>query len=114
VLHLRGLAGKLSDNGVLSVRLGDQELKRPIHSASGHTKPDGSVEWECDAFFFGVPPDGVVLTLRAPLDRPAELLLLDVVYGLPPGDAKFAEARPENCVQAWPGDQWVVARRLEL
>ncbi len=114
VLHLRGLVGKGLDEGVLSAKLGELTVLRPIHQASFHTRPDGSKEWECDAFFFGAPPEGVVLTLRAPLDRPAELLLLDVVYGLPPGDAKFAEARPENCVQSSPGDQWVVARRLEL
>jgi hypothetical protein len=64
--------------------------------------------------FFGVPPDGVALTLRAPHDGRAEILLLDVAYGLPPSDAGVARARPDRCVPRGQGDQWVVARRAPL
>jgi hypothetical protein len=114
VIHVSGLKDENFDGGVLSATLGGASIEHPVHSWSWTGMPDGTktVEWEAVAF--GVPREGVVWKLRVPLDQPAKLLLLDVEYGLPPGDARFARARPEHCVPIGQGDQWVVARRAEL
>jgi hypothetical protein len=98
LLHLRGLVSRHADGGVVSLTIGGERLD----------------DHQATRVFFGVPPDGVALTLRAPLDGRAEILLLDVAYGLPPSDAGVARARPDRCVPRGQGDQWVVARRAPL
>ncbi len=70
--------------------------------------------FETHRVFFGVPASGIRLTLRVPLAPPAEITVIDAASGLPPGDARFAEARPESYVPRSVGDQWVVAKRFEL
>jgi hypothetical protein len=114
LLHLRGLLDKKNDNGVPSAMLGASQIREPIREAESGAPQDGVRTWESHLILFGIPPDGIVFTLRAPLDRAAEILLLDVAYGLPPCDAEIARARPDRCVPRGQGDQWVVARRREL
>jgi hypothetical protein len=109
LLDLKGLRGR--DGGVLGATVGDRKIR------------DWSWSWRrgaaLDAFdshrvFFGVPPDGIRLTVRAPLEGAAEITVLDSAFGLPPGDVRFAEARPAEYVQRSLGDQWVVAKRFDL
>jgi hypothetical protein len=105
---LKVFVGKKS---VVDARLGDRKVRNWGWSYS----PGGTPGTEDSHHaFFGVPKDGVRLTLRAPLDHPAEITVIDVANGLPPGDARFAEARPATYVPRSVGDQWVVAKRFEL
>lgn len=75
---------------------------------------DGEIVQEFGRSFFGLPAEGIVLAFEAQPDRPVRILLLDAVYGLPECDAEFANARPERFVPRRQGDQWIVARRVEL
>ncbi len=109
LLHLSGLASVHADSGVVSVRIGGA----PVHGSSWPGADHGGLA-ESSRVFFGVPAEGIALTLRTPLDGQAELLVLDIAYGLPPSDAKIARARPADCVARGQGDQWVVARRARL
>ena len=106
-VELRGLARKgAGDCGVLAVSLGGRKVRGEVWRCSDRP--------ETHRVFFGVPSEGIRLQVRAPLESPAEILVLDTVYGLPPEDAAVASARPETHVPRGHGDQWVVARRFEL
>ena len=96
VLELRGAGAS-----VLSATMGDRKVR-------GFSWPGAH------RVFFGVPPEGIGLTVRAPKDGMAKLVVVDTAYGLPPGDARFAAARPATHVPRSLGDQWVVARSFDL
>jgi hypothetical protein len=114
LLHTRGLLDTKRDCGVPSAMLGATRIREPIRDAESGRPDNGVRTWQSNLILFGIPPEGIVFTLRTPFDRAAEILLLDVAYGLPPCDAEIARARPDRCVPRGSGDQWVVARRCEL
>jgi hypothetical protein len=114
VVHVKGLRHPSREPLFLPVKMAGQSVKAPVRSGFESIDPDDMATADVDAFLFGVPPQGADLSLRVPLDGSAEVLLLDCTSGLPPGDAKFSAARPASCAPSGQGDQWVVARRLEL
>ena len=113
----RGSPSLLLDmNGILSdvedVTLGDRRVRNTALRISLVAFPNGTMDTH--RVVFGVPREGIRFTVRVPLDHPAEITVIDAANGLPPGDARFAEARPETYVSRSVGDQWVVAKRFEL
>jgi hypothetical protein len=109
VLELRIRSPRRSPTIVLDVR-GASVLSATV----GERKVRGFSWPGSHRIFFGVPPEGIGLSVRAPKDAPGKLLVLDMAYGLPPGDARFANARPPTHVPRSLGDQWVVARSVDL
>ena len=114
VAHLRDLLHPPGGPLTVRVRMAGKTVETPSLAFLSFVRPDGMLISDADLLLFGAPREGAVLTLRVPLDGSGEILLLDSAGGLPPGDARFAEARPERCVPSSQGDQWVVARRADL
>jgi len=114
VVHVQKLLKEPFEAVALPVKIGGESVLAPAHPFLEFIGPDHRATSDVDAFLFGLPPEGAVLSLRVPSDGSAEILLLDVAGGLPPVDAMFSEARPARCAPSDQGDQWVVARRLRL